>query len=934
MNEESVFYLALERLPGERGAFLSQVCAEDPTLRKRVETLLHIHENPASFLDRPVSDSTPIKAFVEQLTEEMHEDLSGNSQYDEVDGFQMSDSALDFLAPSDDPEFLGCLDHYHIREIVGRGGMGIVLKAFDETLHRVVAIKVMAPELAASPEARQRFVREARAAAAVSHDHVVTIHAVGEWQPPHAPSGTLPYLAMQFISGESLQRRIDLAGTLNVKEIVRIGMQTAAGLAAAHAQGLVHLDVKPANILAENGIERVKITDFGLARAADGIHFTQAGVVAGTPQYMSPEQARGEAVDHRADLFSLGSVLYAMCTGHSPFRADSTMATLRRVSDDTPRPIIDLNPDIPDWFVGIVGKLLAKDPAERFQSAAEVAELLRQYLKHLQEPSTTPRPESLPSSNKKNASQTTGRLNRRRRRFAVAAAIFLLLGSLGWTEATGVTHIADFVGSVLRITTPGGTLIVEVDDPQTRVTIDGDELIIQGAGPREVRLRPGQYKFRATKDGKPLREELVTISRGDKQVVKVSLESTVPSVAGTTSQAERQAFVILGGKDVSEQKFDTLIEAVRGASGGDTVEVRGNGPFLTPPVKIAIGTLAIRAAAGFRPVIGLTPNSAPAHEPLLRCEGPLTLEGLEFQRLNQPAWNTGDSAPSIISTEGSALNIANCRFRSDPPVPNRPYHLYCVQTGATVLRVRNCELYIPTEVSISSWGRTIELDNCLHLGRLALGFDSIKARSGIRISRNTLVTNNSQLIHVHFGVDLDTLADVGTGKKVKLEATGNIFDSVYVLQFGEGDFRTTPIEPDQAEAIFRSALAWTGKENVYTASREFYFTWSQGNRVLPNHGPQDLEGWRKFWNSPETGSVEGRIHYQGGDLIARLIDEPEKLTPDDFRLRADSAGYRAGSDGKDLGADVDLVGPGPAYERWKKLPQYQDWLNETGQLRK
>src|SRR5262249_42963578 len=148
---------------------------------------------------------------------------------------------------------------------------------------------------------------------------------------------------MQYVAGRSLQERIDRDGPLELEAILRIGMQAAAGLAAAHAQGLVHRDVKPANILLENGIERVKITDFGLARAVDDASMTQSGVVAGTPQYMAPEQARAESVDHRADLFSLGSVIYAMCTGRSPFRAETTVAVLKRVCDDTPRPIREVN---------------------------------------------------------------------------------------------------------------------------------------------------------------------------------------------------------------------------------------------------------------------------------------------------------------------------------------------------------------------------------------------------------------------------------------------------------------------------------------------------------------------------------------------------------------------------------------------------------------
>ena len=201
-------------------------------------------------------------------------------------------------------------------------------------------------------------------------------------------------------------------------------MQVADGLAAAHAQGLVHRDVKPANILLENGVERVKITDFGLARAIDDASLTHSGYLAGTPQYMAPEQARGEAVDHRADLFSLGSVLYAMCTGHSPFRADTTLAILRRLCEDTPRPVSEVNPDVPDWLTEIIEKLHAKDRQQRFQSASEVAELFGKYLAHLQQPKIAPKPPRL------GYRSATAQATRRRwlRRIVAAATIMLLTG--------------------------------------------------------------------------------------------------------------------------------------------------------------------------------------------------------------------------------------------------------------------------------------------------------------------------------------------------------------------------------------------------------------------------------------------------------------------------------------------------------------------------
>ncbi|HXG11366.1 MAG TPA: family 16 glycoside hydrolase [Gemmataceae bacterium] len=202
----------------------------------------------------------------------------------------------------------------------------------------------------------------------------------------------LPYLVMEYVNGISLQDRLDQSGPLELKEVLRIGLQAACGLAAAHKQGLIHRDIKPANILLENGVQRVKITDFGLARAVDDASLTQSGVIAGTPQYMAPEQARGEPVDHRSDLFSLGSVLYAMCTGRAPFRASTTMAVLKRVCEESPRPIREINPDIPDWLCAIIEKLHAKDPADRFHSAGEVAELLAQHLAHLQQPERVPRP--------------------------------------------------------------------------------------------------------------------------------------------------------------------------------------------------------------------------------------------------------------------------------------------------------------------------------------------------------------------------------------------------------------------------------------------------------------------------------------------------------------------------------------------------------------
>ncbi len=350
---ETVFADALGKPAAERTSFLLSACGDDASLRQRVEALLAAHAASDGFLEATA-------------------DLTG------AGGIPTSNATvLEYLGPTQRQGALGRLGHYDVLEVIGVGGFGTVLRAFDTNLHRMVAIKVLSPELAASAEARARFIREARAAAAVNHEHLVTIHAVEE---EHRP----PYLVMQLIDGVTLQQKLDKAGALGLKEILRIGLQIAQGLEAAHKHGLVHRDVKPANILLENGIERVKITDFGLARpVADG-GVTRSGLLAGTPAYMSPEQADGQAVDHRSDLFSLGSVLYLMCTGRQPFQAAGLMAVLRRVTDDTPTAIGQINPEVPDWLEAIVAKLHAKKPAERFESARHVADLLEKNLAALQ----------------------------------------------------------------------------------------------------------------------------------------------------------------------------------------------------------------------------------------------------------------------------------------------------------------------------------------------------------------------------------------------------------------------------------------------------------------------------------------------------------------------------------------------------------------------
>ena len=270
----------------------------------------------------------------------------------------------------------GMMAGYRLLKKLGEGGMGMVLEAEDMRLNRRVAIKVMKPEIAAKGIHRERFLREAQAAARVEHDHIVPIFQVGE-------ENGVPFIAMPFLKGEPLDVRLKRA-RLDLPEIISIGRQTAEGLAAAHEQGLIHRDIKPANIWLEEteaGGVRVKILDFGLARlSGDQANLTQSGAVMGTPAYMAPEQARGRAVDHRADLFSLGCILYELSTGKRPFTGPNTMAVLSSLALDVPPEPITLNPQLPPELSRLIAKLLLKDPAKRISSANDVVETLKKLL--------------------------------------------------------------------------------------------------------------------------------------------------------------------------------------------------------------------------------------------------------------------------------------------------------------------------------------------------------------------------------------------------------------------------------------------------------------------------------------------------------------------------------------------------------------------------
>ena len=290
------------------------------------------------------------------------------------------------FGPPAAPGEAGTLGPYRVVKELGKGGMGAVYLAVDTRLDRKLAIKVMLPEFAADSVAKERFLREARAAAKISHDNVVIVHEADE-------RDGVPYIAMQYLQGYPLDEYLKTKGAPALPHVLRIARETALGLAAAHALGLVHRDIKPANLWLEAPYGRVKVLDFGLAKPVDAeAELTKSGAVVGTPAYMSPEQARGQKVDARTDLFSLGAVLYRLCTGKTPFDGPNVMAVLMALGTEDPTPVRELNPNVPEPLAQLIHQLLAKKPDDRPQTATEVAKVLRAILEQLAAPTAPESP--------------------------------------------------------------------------------------------------------------------------------------------------------------------------------------------------------------------------------------------------------------------------------------------------------------------------------------------------------------------------------------------------------------------------------------------------------------------------------------------------------------------------------------------------------------
>jgi hypothetical protein len=544
---------------------------------------------------------------------------------------------------------------------------------------------------------------------------------------------------------------------------------------------------------------------------------TQSGMLAGTPEFMAPEQARGEPVDHRADLFSLGCVLYCMATGESPFAGSTLLSVIRKVCDEEARPVCEVNPALPGWFGEIVGQLLAKNPAQRSRSAQEVAQVLEQHLARLQRSGGPPVPAGEPE----------------------------LLGDLQQARSppsrrwTGRMQIAVFSGGAALL----GVLAL---------------LLVH------VATRP-------------------------------------PKVGGPGP------FHILGANGKASRDYSTLAEAVRAARSGDTIEVGGDGPFELEPVALGDKALTLRAAPGYCPVL----VGSPPGGQMLTTEALLVLEGLEFRTeaggLDRPGRRVARGRPNpAVSSAGAPLFMANCRFQGRPAVllTNVPYG-----------ELRNCEIYtrsdcavtwLCNEAALSGGDLTnaalrLLMENCVQRGEAMLSLDhQAPRRAAIRLLRNT-VAPRAVLV----------LPTPEPQPGLRIFAGTNVFNPHAFFQRG-----TRP-----GTADLKDLLSWEDYHNLFAILYSFH------DRELCPAGPEvrDLMAWNRYWSQTNSRSVQLELGL-GASLKPARLESPTtrnfELASSDYDQIAAAGGDRA----IPYGAALELVGPGPAYDAWRRSAAYQQWL--------
>jgi hypothetical protein len=414
----------------------------------------------------------------------------------------------------------------------------------------------------------------------------------------------------------------------------------------------------------------------------------------------------------------------------------------------------------------------------------------------------------------------------------------------------------------------------------------------------------------------------------------------IPLPAKAVGSPAAKPFRILSRAGRAEQQFATLAGALTAAHSDDTIEVRGDGPFITDPIRIVGRALTIRATDGFRPVLRLSPDAALGDKPLLSTDAPLVLEGLDLQRVGGRSWESGSPTYlEVLYSLYAPLHAVNCRFALDRQ--GGPQHgLHCINTrGSPWCEVRNCQ-FVHRDGSFLALaqlrsGTRCVVSNCL----VACGYgvllnfrDTAREDLSIELTGNTFVGYSPLSLNLF---EQPAALERPAVRPIRVTASSNLWGGSFSCnQTGEMLARGPSLSAKEAEELLVRLIDWHERQNLYRPSQEHLKLSLDFRPQVPTRPRTRLADWLEFWHLPnDTGSLEALSRFQRDDISARLESAAELLTPADFRLLPGAPGKGAGLRGKDLGADLDLVGPGAAYERWRKTPEYQQWLQETGRVR-
>ncbi|MCE9529939.1 MAG: serine/threonine protein kinase [Planctomycetes bacterium] len=441
-----------------------------------------------------------------------------------------SSEKISILSPALEPGEIGRLGPFIIHQVLGAGGMGMVLRGFDPRLKRAIAIKIVRPDLVAKSGMAERFLQEAQAIARVEHDNIVVIHSVENHD-------GVPCIVMPLLRGQSLEQLLNSSEKiLPLAQILRIGRDTAAGLSAAHERGLIHRDIKPGNLWLEESNGRVKVLDFGLACVRADETAASTGI-SGTPGYLAPEQALGESVDHRADLFSLGCVLYRIATGSRPFADAKAFTAMVRVVLDKPKPVLEANPLVLPALAKLIEQLLEKAPADRPPSAAAVQQII----------------ENIESEIASRKSRIT------RRRWLVAVASAAALGGLGvWAMQADPASVEAKPVKIEFASDPPALKVVLVNQGREQV-LDLEKI-------KELELKPGDYEIRPLVEvpGRELLPDRVVVLPDEPQTVRLVLVGQVesrsihtqPIIGVAAIPGKERPSIVSAGLDLAIARWD------------------------------------------------------------------------------------------------------------------------------------------------------------------------------------------------------------------------------------------------------------------------------------------------------------------------------------------------------------------------------------------